>query len=538
MYSAIDIASGQHVIAPLAQRYRRYKCPACGARVSPRQGSLRDAHFAHVSGAARPECYLYYGSYGLLGPTAEPTSARPEPAPPPALLALTLNVQPPVGRGPARWALEVQVPRAPSPRGTLTFDGGGDGFRVDIACARLHAGAQSYVVNPDAATFRVSWVSRDVDGEYRIAVQERISGLDPTQSGVFVAGRGSRQALATGLSWGATYYFVQKAERAASVPRQLVVTHLADAKQWSCLLVTLPQLADDELANWLQEATGLAVHSAKRRWGVVSPARHFIDTSARLVIESGSDLTLVVHPGDGEESTTFRVRAADEAASVVLARGHWQFLRVGGITTSNPPVLEVDGRFLPELLVRPIVRAARSAMLSTAEATVAANSAEARTLLEHVRAGVRALTGVVVPKGLVPQVRSRPVGALDWEPLTLATAVSELHPSFDSLTMDALTQLQAVLSDTFRDVVVDLGPFGGWRLDGAVAADSTLRQLTSATRTHARWVLAVAGQPAIAARSKTDGALTAAVHALNPPPWLTAHHRLAMSRVAREGTAP
>lgn len=532
MYFAIDVASGQRVEASLAQRYRRYSCPVCDARVSPRQGTYRDAHFAHVSGAARPECYLYHASEGWQGPGAEPAvQTRPEPATPQLPLALTLHVQPPVGRVSARWGLEVQIPRAPTPRGRLTFDGGGDGFRVEVACARLHAGAQAYAVNPDSPAFRVAWVSADVDNAFGVAVQERISGLDSARSTVFSAGRGSRQALATGLDWGATYYFVQRAELLTSVPPQLAVTRLVDLKQWSCLLVTLPQVADEGLAEWIRRATGLAVQQAKRLWGVVSPPMHFIDASARLVLDTKGELTLAVHAGDGHGEANLLARSGEDRASVPLARGQWQFIRVGGFPATEPPVLEAEGRLLPEVLVRPVVRAARGALLTFGSRSVSASSAEARPLLEQVRAGSLELSGLNVPRGLVPSLRSRPAGAVDWAQHVFATTAADLHSAAEAVTTEALAELQVALRDTKRDVVLDLGPFGAWWFDMREAPDGPTRHLPPATRAHARWLLAAAGQAGVASRSPSDEALSTALRAMIAPRWLEAHHRLALTRI-------
>ncbi|RUW26572.1 hypothetical protein EN858_22165 [Mesorhizobium sp. M4B.F.Ca.ET.215.01.1.1] len=413
----------------------------------------------------------------------------------------------------------------------MTFDGGGDGFRVEVACARLHVGAQAYAVNPDSPAFRVVWVSGDVDNAFGVAVQGRIPGLDSLRSTVFSAGRGSRQALATGLDWGTAYYFVQRAELVTRVPRQLAVTRLADLKQWSCLLVTLPQVADEGLAEWVRQATGLAVQQAKRRWGVVSPPMHVIDASARLVLDTKSEFTLAIHAGDGHGEAILRARSGDDSASVPLARGQWQFIRVSGFPAAEPPILEVEGRALPELLVKPVVRAARGAFLTFGSRSVSANSAEARPLLEQVRAGSLDLSGLNVPRGLVPSLRSRPAEAVDWTQRAFATTAAELHSATETVTTEALAKLQDALRDTKCDVVLDLGPFGAWWFDMRVATAGPTRHLPPATRAHARWVLAAAGQAGIASRSQSDEALSTALRAMIAPRWLEAHHRIALTRI-------
>ncbi|MER8606589.1 hypothetical protein NKH48_23185 [Mesorhizobium sp. M1233] len=415
----------------------------------------------------------------------------------------------------------------------MTLDGGGDGFRVEVACAKLHVGSQAYAVNPDSPAFRVVWVSLDVDNHYGVALQERITGLDAVRSTVFSAGRGNRQALATGLDWGATYYFVQRTELVTSVPPQLAVTRLADLKQWSCLLVTLPQVADEELAEWIRQATGLAVQRPRRQWGVVAPPMHFIDTSARLVLDTKGELTLAIHAGEGHSEAILHARSGDDSASVPIARGQWQFIRGSGFLTTEPPVLEAEGRLLPEVLVRPVVRAARVALLTFGSCSVSANSAEARPLLDQVRGGSLELTGLNVPSGLVPRLRSRPAGAIDWAQHAFATTAAELHPVTETVTAEALAELQTALRDTKCDVVLDLGPFGGWWFDMQVATAMPIRHLPPVTRAHARWVLAAAGQAGVVSRSQSDEALSTALRALNAPRWLEAHHRLALTRIMR-----
>ncbi|MGX9147279.1 competence protein CoiA family protein [Mesorhizobium sp. 128a] len=529
MYFAIDLATRQELAASAAQRYRRYACPVCGARVGLRQGSYRYAHFAHVSGAARPECNLYHPSSGWQGPAPESiVQLRPLPPISHAPLSLSLHVQPPAGKKPAFWGLEVQIPRAPTPKGMLTFDGGGDGFRLQVACARLHAGAQTYVVNPDSSTFRVAWVSPDVDIAYADAVRERIPGLDAEQTTVFSAGRGSHQPIEAALDWGATYYFVQRADLATRVPPQLAVTRLANLRQWSCLLVMLPQVADEPLAKWIRQATGLKVQPAKRRWGIVTPAMHFVDTSARVVLDTRSEITLAMHAGDGQDEAILTARASDSDASVQLTRGEWQFVKVCGFSAALPPVLDVDRRLLPELIARPVARTARAAILTFATRSISATSAEAGLLLDQVRRGLLSLIGLQVPRGLAPQIRSRPADSIDWDVHAVATTPAETDSLNDTVTSDALATLHAVLRDAECDVHVDLGPFGGWWFTGRAAI--VTRQLPPATHAHARWVLAGAGVPL---RYRSDEELSAALRALNAPRWLESHRRLALARIAR-----
>lgn len=362
---AVDLGTGKQVRADVAQRRRYYRCPVCHSPVHLRKGVYRDAHFAHDPGQGKPECENFHPSDDWRGPVPDlPIFAPPAQIIPRQRLSLLLNVHAPAGRAPVSWALEVLVPRAPTRSGTLKFDGGGDGFRVDVSCAKLAGGAQSYRVNPDAESYRVSWVSGDADRAFAQAVQQRIPGPDPKLATVFVAARGSRKDLATGLDWGGTYYFVRRTDSIERLPPDIAVARLAEFGGWSCSLITLPPAADLPLATWLRQATGLAVHPAKRRWGVPLPAMHAMDPSARLVLDSGKDLLLAIHPGDADLApVALRATAGFDEASESLQAGVWNFVRVHGFSPTLPPTIEIDGHSLPELLVRSFARAAPHAVL-------------------------------------------------------------------------------------------------------------------------------------------------------------------------------
>lgn len=535
MYYALDIASGQHVHASIAQRYRRYVCPHCRAQVNPRKGIYRDAHFAHAPGQGSAACEEFHPSDGWHGPLdllppVEPTVqvlARPR-------LSLSLQIQAAAGRTPASWGLEVLVPKAPSRNGTLTFDGGGDGFRVDVACAKLHQGAQRYRVNPDADSYRVSWASGDVDRGFALAVQERIPGPDPALITTFSASRGTGKDRVSGLDWGNSYYMLHRADRVGQIPADIVAARLADLSGWCCSLVTLPPVSNDALALWLKQATGLAVSPAKRQWAVALPAVQALDPSARLVLDSTRQLLLAVHPGDrGPSPSQLRATADGEEVEVELQMGTWNFLRVSGFSPNLPPTINVDGHLLPELLIRSFVRSAQEVLLQFGSQAVAANSSRAGELLGAVRVGEIELSGIAAPSTLAFSLLSRGTGELDWieHPLTTSDGPD---PNTVVLTDASLDDAAAIVRNLDRDVVLDFGSFGYWWSDAKPTVADTA-SISPSTRLHARWVLSAAGRPASAAR-RSDRALAAEIMALAPPDWLVAHHRLAVARVQREGS--
>jgi Competence protein CoiA-like family len=534
MYVAVDTGSGREVLASVAQRNGRYLCPVCRSLVRLRKGTYRDPHFAHASGQGTPECELYHPSDGWRGPVIGLRPIEP-PLPPSPLqrLSLFLHVHRLTGRAPASWGLEVLIPKAPSLRGRLTFDGGGDGYRVEVSCMKLYESAQTYPVNPDSETFRVSWVSLDADRGFGNAVQQRIDGLHGTLATVFVTENGNHKGRASGLEWGSSYYFVYRATHVLDVPPHILGTRLTDANGWCCSLVTLPPVEDEELLNWLSQTTGFAVQPAKRQWGVALPATHCIDATGRFALEPTMGLLLAVHPVGGDKgSVTLRAVANGEQVLATLQRGVWNFLRLGGFASATPPAIHVDGYSLPELQIRSFERTAPQVLLRFGTRNIAFASPEACQLLNQLRSGTIDLNGVTLPVALQPRLLSRSQGELEWASQLLVT-VRGPEPQTVVLTAESLKEASEIIGDRTRDVIFDLDPFGYWWCEGSSAV-ATILAVSTATRVHAAWVLNAAGIPSSALRG-TDRELATVIMKLNPPRWLTAHHRLAKARLQREG---
>jgi Competence protein CoiA-like family len=534
MYVALDLDTGKQVRADAAQRRRYYRCPVCHSPVHLRKGVYRDAHFAHDPGQGKPECENFHPSDDWRGPVPDlPVFVPPAQIIPRQRLSLLLIVHALVGRAPVSWALEVLVPRAPTRSGSLKFDGGGDGFRVDVSCAKLSGGAQSYRVNPDAESYRVSWVSSDADRAFAQSVQQRIPGPNPNLTTVFAASRGNRKELAIGLDWGGTYYLLRRSDSIESIPPDIAVARLADSGGWSCSLITLPPMADLTIATWLRQATGLEVHPVRRRWGVPLPAMHALDPSARLVLDSGKDLLLAIYPGDADLApVALRATAGGDEASGSLWPGVWNFVRLHGFSPTLPPMIEIGGHALPELLVRSFVRVAPQVVLQIGTEAVQGSSQLAGALLEQVRAGKVALNGMVFPSALEPKLRYRATGDLDWTKHSM-DMVEDPDRHSVALTEATLEQTTAIIRDHGLDVVLDLGPFGYWWSDARSCVRMAAASVSPATRTHAAWVLSAAGRPSGAAGG-SDQTLAAEIMALHPPRWLAAHHRLAKFRIQRE----
>lgn len=528
---AIDAYSKKHVHAASAQRGRDYRCPTCRAPVHLRRGTYREAHFAHDPGQGRPECDLYHFSDSLLGLTWEdPVSNPPAEILPRQRLSLWLNVHLPTGRNPASWSMEVLVPKSPGRAGTLTFDGGADGLRVELSCLRLSAGAINCPVNLNAADFRVSWVSRDVDRHFAQAVQERIAGLDPLSANVFSAGRGSRQERASVLNWGGSYYLVYRAERLTDVPSEIATAALADHKDWSCVLVTLPSAADPDISAWFDAHTALSIMPAKQQWGITAPSLHAMDSAARVVLSSGTDIVLAIHPGDrGGRDAMVHGTIGSESAEVALAPHRWNLVQISGASPALPLMVRLNEHPLPEMLVRSFARTSPKVLLHFDTDTFEAHTEDARRALDGVRAGQLELSGITLPTALEAQLRARGPGELDW---TVHRFVGMDGPQYEAVAREELARWMTILRDRQRDVVIDLGPYGYWWSDGQAPAMQRAT-LLPATRVHAAWVLRACGKPM--ATLNDDEALAKAVRSLVAPRWLTAHHRLAKSRIAREG---
>lgn len=59
MFFAVEPSTGREVPADLGRAGWTYRCPTCGARVQIRRGPERADHFAHLQGAAKPDCENY-----------------------------------------------------------------------------------------------------------------------------------------------------------------------------------------------------------------------------------------------------------------------------------------------------------------------------------------------------------------------------------------------------------------------------------------------------------------------------------------------
>lgn len=531
MHLAIDAYSKMHVRAASAQRGRKYRCPTCYADVHLRRGIYREAHFAHDPGQGKPECDQYHFSDSSLGLSWDNQVLTP-PAEilPKQRLSLCLNVQLPKGRNLATWSMEVLVPKSPGRVGTLTFDGGADGLQVELSCLHLNAGAITCPVNLNAAEFHASCVSHDVDRHYAQAVQERIAGLDPQRANVFLTGSGNRHARASVLNWGSSYYLVYRAKSLAAVPLEIAAVALADHKEWSCVLVTLPAAADPEINVWFDANTKLSIMPAKRQWGIAAPALQAMDSAARVMLSTGTDIVLAIHPGDRDvREVILHGAIGSESTEVTLQPHSWNLVQISGAPPTLPLMLKVNEHALPEMVVCSFARTSPKVLLHFGTDTVEAQTEQARRDLDRVRSGQLELSGITMPAALEAKLQIRSHGELHW---TLHRLVGTNGPHPNAVAGEDLASWTAILRDRQFDVAIDFGAYGYWWSDGQ-APEKQYAALLPATRAHAAWILQASGKPA--ATLGNDEELAKAVGSLVAPRWLTAHHRLAKSRIAREG---
>src|SRR5690606_7688368 len=123
------LVSATELAAATRWRRRGFWCPVCKKAVHLRVGRVREPHFAHNPGEARPDCENYHP--GIGGGDGTYVSGRADPPYQPLYL-----VEEPNPRGSPRWHLELLVPAAPVSSGFVNVPDG-EGGQVEIHCARL-----------------------------------------------------------------------------------------------------------------------------------------------------------------------------------------------------------------------------------------------------------------------------------------------------------------------------------------------------------------------------------------------------------------
>ncbi len=106
MQYAKDRRTDSIVEASSARRHKAFECPSCGARVFLRDGSAREAHFAHYSGEGSSDCEEYHpGLGGVLGPRA-PLQHKAETSEESWTVVVSLNDR--------DWSLLLRLPEVPN----------------------------------------------------------------------------------------------------------------------------------------------------------------------------------------------------------------------------------------------------------------------------------------------------------------------------------------------------------------------------------------------------------------------------------------
>lgn len=536
MYFAREARTRNLVHANDAVSYRDYTCPNCHASVFVRKGDNRAAHFAHRSSAALPSCYLYHPSDDLLAPVSpEPQGGRrdaDEAIKPLSLHLAVLPAQPGAKALPA-WGLELTVPKAHSSRGEIMLDCG-PGNIVRISMAKLATGPQTYVALPDAEFYRASWASREVDGEYAERVKAPLSGLDPARVTAFDLSSGKQKRRAPFLTWGETYYFVFKGTSQVELPLAIQSFALAPSYGWKCVLVTLPSRRDEQLEEWLTEATGLQLKGERRRWAVVYPPLAGIDEFGDLILSTTGDAILGFRTGQRTQpASLLRVRSGQGSANLSFVPAEWCFVTVAPDKQEARADLMWDGRPLQGLVfcdqkgrVLPEARLAVESGGSTV--SVSLHTGRASQLLAEVRHGNAAIGAIYLGRGVRGVFRWRAAGDFDWTEVTLPSDTAS-ETAEVAATLGQIGLINEKLRDPQTDVHLDCSVFGEWlSLGRAPTPISEVARVAEATRSRVLWLLAASGIPSRSwhgrAPDDRDG-LVGALTAAKVPAHLIAHRR-------------
>lgn len=470
--------TGKIIPAAKASPYGDYRCPTCRADVFLKAGQIYVAHFAHMPGQGKPACDDYHPPEHLRRqwetPSPQPTPQKIDG------LRLGIELQPhhDSRRGPRQWTLRLTVPRSYDPHGEIRMDLGGSDVRR-ISLTKLLLGAETYSADPSSLEFGATWVSPEVRPEYRQAVEHRIAGLDPPGMTVFAAVPQRLKPRRTSVSWGESYYFVWRCDRAIEFPSSLLRHALADNRGWSCCLLALPDKADPDVAAWLEKHCDLQVVPARREWALIHPPPYGVDDDGNVHVHSAASLLLAIKPVD--DAGEIICISGEQFGSLRLSGAERHVVEIGVEQQKSPqpihlswdamPLNSLSAQAYPEPALEPAVFVEFG--LGPNKTHLSLHRASCQARLMRVREAQEQVSGLRADSRLRGKLLFRRADQFDWETEELSLPRPNATPIGNApFPATQIARLNAVLKDRSLDVVVDFGSYGAFVADASAAAVS------------------------------------------------------------------
>jgi hypothetical protein len=498
---AIDRVTGQTVAASDASarraRYRPYRCPVCGKPVGLRSGRRRIPHFAHKPGEALPDCENYHPA---VGEPATPGSVRNalRTQVPHGLYALV----DPVARGVPSWHLELLIPGASAPEGSVQVPDSPHGL-VRVNCATIIGSGRRVEVRPQAKPYRLVGEGLS-DRTYETRLQRLTPGLDLDRGNVFRWGSSASRRLeeAAPLHWGRLYIVVWAEQLTTDCPEHVAITELATRAGWNAALVELPRTPSLDTESWAERFLEREIRTEPPELELVSPPVHSIADDGLIRIPCGEDVivAVTVPPGCRFPPIITILPPSQERREVRVQESGVTFIAASGLREGRTEFF-LDHPDANALIIQPVEEpfwavptaefVFRGEGGEISEVALPVFSLAARSKLNPTGDGLRKLAAVECSNRLCGTIRSRPTSTDPWieRRFGLTADVPDRVGA-----AQPISQLAGYLRDVMgnADVEIDFGNYGGQSYQRA-QSDTVPAQLTEQLKTRMVWLLSNPG---------------------------------------------
>ncbi len=547
MQYAIETTTGKSVHADNGLRYRTYRCPVCGGEVFLRSGQRYAHHFAHRHETARPECALYTPGEILLDPHRMPAlplkdddpipQNRPRISPPDICIEVENRQSTRSGRLP-QWKLCITIPKSVDGRGRITYDFGLAMSRT-IELSKLFRGSLTYPADPNASNFKAVWCSLETNPAYRAVITERCPGLNKYGITPFASVQGRYKPRVRRLMWGHVYYFVWPKTFDPKFPSVLEALAFESNKDWSCMLVALPESYDKSLVDWLEKMCLIGIENSPTAWSLLYPFLSTYTHDGRIATPAVGQFIL----GYGKTGETNETKAhaivGSERTETLLPN---QSRSVVALTYSGrvPDVFELVGNYpvsfsfsLPEsqsLTEQPSVWGEFESP-TKGLSRVPLHTVAARKWLGEVRAGRAQLNGIDLPEIVNGELawRGSPLTPWTHSPLNRRDGEGRKWLRQVKLEREEVERIQTVLRSTSDEVRVSFRGFGEHHFLAAKEKGDQATRLSRGLRNRMLWlqreISLVHGDGRPVAENISDHDLIQCFLASTPPPPLVGHYQ-------------